>query len=132
GHIRHHVWRALSHLPPVLGLRGGDPRVFLTHPAPPAPSPLSLHDALPICRRATAIGQSRRAEGRRVRRNCFVDPGGGIFRDGGRDRKSTRLNSSHWPISYAVFCLKKKGLAALPIAAAMDRGPPRRAWDLDA
>src|SRR5262249_58271684 len=26
----------------------------------------------------------------------------------GRDRKSTRLNSSHCPISYAVFCLKKK------------------------
>src|SRR3712207_7212046 len=30
--------------------------------------------------------------------------GGGIF----RDRKSTRLNSSHANISYAVFCLKKK------------------------
>src|SRR5256885_8764532 len=29
-------------------------------------------------------------------------------RDGGRDRKSTRLNSSHLVISYAVFCLKKK------------------------
>src|SRR5437773_3756306 len=28
--------------------------------------------------------------------------------DGGRDRKSTRLNSSHITISYAVFCLKKK------------------------
>src|SRR2546422_6490741 len=28
--------------------------------------------------------------------------------DGGRDRKSTRLNSSHGYISYAVFCLKKK------------------------
>src|SRR5690606_41824183 len=28
--------------------------------------------------------------------------------DGGRDRKSTRLNSSHVKISYAVFCLKKK------------------------
>src|SRR5438067_5658671 len=28
--------------------------------------------------------------------------------DGGRDRKSTRLNSSHVSISYAVFCLKKK------------------------
>src|SRR5258706_10656442 len=28
--------------------------------------------------------------------------------DGIRDRKSTRLNSSHLPISYAVFCLKKK------------------------
>src|SRR5262245_63972712 len=29
-------------------------------------------------------------------------------RDGGEDRKSTRLNSSHLGISYAVFCLKKK------------------------
>src|SRR2546430_12379411 len=29
-------------------------------------------------------------------------------RDTGRDRKSTRLNSSHSQISYAVFCLKKK------------------------
>src|SRR5437870_11360332 len=29
-------------------------------------------------------------------------------RDAGRDRKSTRLNSSHVAISYAVFCLKKK------------------------
>src|SRR2546421_6600313 len=28
--------------------------------------------------------------------------------DGGKDRKSTRLNSSHDQISYAVFCLKKK------------------------
>src|SRR5256885_5816622 len=28
--------------------------------------------------------------------------------DGGEDRKSTRLNSSHLVISYAVFCLKKK------------------------
>src|SRR5690242_21511746 len=28
--------------------------------------------------------------------------------DSGRDRKSTRLNSSHMSISYAVFCLKKK------------------------
>src|SRR5258707_7025954 len=30
------------------------------------------------------------------------------LRPGGRDRKSTRLNSSHANISYAVFCLKKK------------------------
>src|SRR5690554_7431145 len=30
------------------------------------------------------------------------------MREGGRDRKSTRLNSSHVRISYAVFCLKKK------------------------
>src|SRR5256885_7667715 len=32
----------------------------------------------------------------------------GVLRDVGRDRKSTRLNSSHLVISYAVFCLKKK------------------------
>src|SRR5437773_5085368 len=31
-----------------------------------------------------------------------------VFRDGISDRKSTRLNSSHITISYAVFCLKKK------------------------
>src|SRR3712207_8156506 len=37
-------------------------------------------------------------------------PGGGVDRrdPDGRDRKSTRLNSSHANISYAVFCLKKK------------------------
>src|SRR5256885_11046340 len=35
--------------------------------------------------------------------NLIVDP-----RDPDRDRKSTRLNSSHLVISYAVFCLKKK------------------------
>src|SRR3712207_7073710 len=32
------------------------------------------------------------------------------FHDGSKDRKSTRLNSSHANISYAVFCLKKKNL----------------------
>src|SRR2546429_7814585 len=35
-------------------------------------------------------------------------PGPAKFGDGVRDRKSTRLNSSHGYISYAVFCLKKK------------------------
>src|ERR1039457_3719684 len=35
-------------------------------------------------------------------------PGGLVVRCGGSDRKSTRLNSSHLVISYAVFCLKKK------------------------
>src|SRR5256886_15897872 len=34
---------------------------------------------------------------------------------GGRDRKSTRLNSSHSQISYAVFCLKKKNKVALTV-----------------
>src|SRR2546430_7465535 len=34
----------------------------------------------------------------------------GDFSEGLRDRKSTRLNSSHSQISYAVFCLKKKNI----------------------
>src|SRR2546430_10284426 len=56
---------------------------------------LSLHDALPICQRG-------RAEQRPpTRPSC----GAGLI---GQDRKSTRLNSSHSQISYAVFCLKKK------------------------
>src|SRR5438477_9157192 len=36
-----------------------------------------------------------------------------VWRDPRRDRKSTRLNSSHMSISYAVFCLKKKKLKTL-------------------
>src|SRR3712207_8678071 len=62
---------------------------------------LSLHDALPISRLARG---HERAVGLPLR---------GIRRAGGKedpnpDRKSTRLNSSHANISYAVFCLKKK------------------------
>src|SRR5215471_8682080 len=57
---------------------------------------LSLHDALPICTPIAAWRQ--RAAGRDLWavRHCRAD------------RKSTRLNSSHVEISYAVFCLKKK------------------------
>src|SRR2546426_7454141 len=40
--------------------------------------------------------------------NEFCKPGGTRRSYPGRDRKSTRLNSSHLVISYAVFCLKKK------------------------
>src|SRR3989449_8368676 len=73
---------------------------------------LSLHDALPIscggARPATdrARGTPHRVEvagGRRVTYFRAVDP----F-PLESDRKSTRLNSSHGYISYAVFCLKKK------------------------
>src|SRR3712207_9241454 len=65
---------------------------------------LSLHDALPISGRASTAARrprtgspprARRARARRCR-PCW------------QDRKSTRLNSSHANISYAVFCLKKK------------------------
>src|SRR5438128_5379981 len=41
-------------------------------------------------------------------RACHCKLCGKPFALGGRDRKSTRLNSSHGSISYAVFCLKKK------------------------
>src|SRR5215510_15822511 len=52
--------------------------------------------------RGAGPGRRRRRRGPRVRGRA--QPGG----PGRRDRKSTRLNSSHVAISYAVFCLKKK------------------------
>src|SRR5690348_17668235 len=60
---------------------------------------LSLHDALPIL----PVG----AERRRDERAGYAEEAGPEGRRQ-RDRKSTRLNSSHPSISYAVFCLKKK------------------------
>src|SRR5438876_10728924 len=70
---------------------------------------LSLHDALPIYRvRTPRHGLPRRPAVRRrhvVRRQEPAQRDGDVQPDG--DRKSTRLNSSHPSISYAVFCLKK-------------------------
>src|SRR5262245_65814305 len=66
---------------------------------------LSLHDALPICRTAGPTGPpGDDVEGGGDRTRLRPGPGGAC----GEDRKSTRLNSSHLGISYAVFCLKKK------------------------
>src|SRR2546422_7458689 len=48
-----------------------------------------------------------RAAGADARDECVEAPGDGV-QNLQRDRKSTRLNSSHGYISYAVFCLKKK------------------------
>src|SRR2546430_17440547 len=71
---------------------------------------LSLHDALPICVRSAEPSRSPAMR-------CRTRPKHGTDElavgEGGRgssttDRKSTRLNSSHSQISYAVFCLKKK------------------------
>src|SRR3712207_8808316 len=57
----------------------------------------------------TAVGELlRRAAGAVQRRAHPAVVGGGEGDGGPRDRKSTRLNSSHANISYAVFCLKKK------------------------
>src|SRR5688572_33430014 len=66
---------------------------------------LSLHDALPIFGRAIDGVQPLARGGRR---RHAMERVGGIDSMPERDRKSTRLNSSHSQISYAVFCLKKK------------------------
>src|SRR5256885_12188610 len=90
---------------------------------------LSLHDALPIyvanVRRGLLLVE-------------FVNPTLiQRFRHAGTDRKSTRLNSSHLVISYAVFCLKKKrrcqrGRSPPPSQrnrCARLRHPTSRQWD---
>src|SRR2546429_8482246 len=103
---------------------------FFKDPAPPEIYPLPLHDALPICARAAGTHPKGAALV-----HCRDASAAGTYRldqDGGQrerhsrdrlgalrerhaaadqarvgDRKSTRLNSSHGYISYAVFCLKK-------------------------
>src|SRR5260221_9565508 len=78
---------------------------------------LSLHDALPIF---TALPHALRGivsfperfQHGVVRRDLRVE----------KDRKSTRLNSSHTVISYAVFCLKKKKDSPATIHGHLDRG----------
>src|SRR3712207_8104587 len=84
---------------------------------------LSLHDALPICHPISQRSRPRLREHRGRARGAGGDMTSGPSSShrfselwGRRhrqeelrpDRKSTRLNSSHANISYAVFCLKKK------------------------
>src|SRR5437764_11825571 len=77
---------------------------FFNHTATTEIYTLSLHDALPISRHVKH-GQGR---GRvQVHRRPHDRP----------DRKSTRLNSSHRCISYAVFCLKKKNFEKASLLA---------------
>src|SRR5690348_17401482 len=82
----------------------------LTATSPSETYTLSLHDALPIC-----FSHIRAAFGLQQVADLFwrkhgARPGSGSRLETKRcgDRKSTRLNSSHPSISYAVFCLKKK------------------------
>src|SRR5204862_8173876 len=98
------------------------PPFFFPAPARTAIYTLSLHDALPICDASGADAQG-------FQQPRDVAGGGFAFGVGvggenhlahlyavvevrevilATDRKSTRLNSSHVEISYAVFCLKKK------------------------
>src|SRR3712207_7270659 len=96
---------------------------FFNDPATPEISPLSLPDALPIF-----VVDHRAEDDVRLRVGGLLDGLGRLVDlpqrqvapagdgeqdrlralDAGLDRKSTRLNSSHANISYAVFCLKKK------------------------
>src|SRR3712207_7240895 len=90
---------------------------------------LSLHDALPISRgvEVVVVDVVRRLDGAVVVLPAVQGPPSLLVRvvglvrrrTGGRDRKSTRLNSSHANISYAVFCLKKKILlhSTLPLSS---------------
>src|SRR5256885_7319663 len=68
-------------------------------PTGPAPTSCSAH----------APRRSARSAARR----------GGVVRRKRQDRKSTRLNSSHLVISYAVFCLKKKKIDCSPFKFSM-------------
>src|SRR5439155_23519126 len=105
---------------------------FFSDPPTTSIYTLSLHDALPISDRSAARGvpgagavdrpgrvdqpaasPADRAGGRRRAGAASRLPAGwraarGSAEPAQRDRKSTRLNSSHVAISYAVFCLKKK------------------------
>src|SRR2546426_6889851 len=77
---------------------------------------LSLHDALPICHSFCCIQFSHRrsrsdqepAETNWRSSSCETRSHPARPAKACPDRKSTRLNSSHLVISYAVFCLKKK------------------------
>src|SRR5205085_8165294 len=105
---------------------------LILHHAPPAFYTLSLHDALPICFAASFdadtlypvlerdietvqsqmnVSVQRRAATRELLEKGRQGWSGAMagtmnFEQNPLDRKSTRLNSSHSQISYAVFCLK--------------------------
>src|SRR5207253_10275775 len=104
------------------------PSFFFNDTSTTAIYPLSLHDALPIllaalavaCTPATSVAPPVSAPGTvaapsapqptvvLVSRGDPASLATKAFATNAGDRKSTRLNSSHVAISYAVFCLKKK------------------------
>src|SRR5205809_6065569 len=89
---------------------------FFNHSATPEIYTLSLHDALPISCAASPLCLRLRRRGcsQTRRRSAYPKLSRRAARrladqtESRADRKSTRLNSSHGYISYAVFCLKKK------------------------
>src|SRR5947208_6568834 len=87
---------------------------------------LSLHDALPISsfsRMRAAVLHRLGAQRQPAGDLLGGAPRGEVPQDPALDRKSTRLNSSHQIISYAVFCLKTKIL--LPLRRIIRSDQPR-------
>src|SRR3712207_6907254 len=80
---------------------------------------LSLHDALPISNQSPRVSMTPSRVMFSVtislpmRQAYAGSAAAGCAQRGARDRKSTRLNSSHANISYAVFCLKKNKIHAV-------------------
>src|SRR2546427_5415644 len=72
---------------------------------------MDIHQPLDIARRLQLIAQRHGARGQgnaaEIDEAASIDADAVLIRKN-QDRKSTRLNSSHSQISYAVFCLKKK------------------------
>src|SRR5690606_41960400 len=102
-------YSVLEVISPVRSLHSAGLDLFyFTYAAPTEIYTLSLHDALPIScddsPQREYLAQDRHDQD--ARRSCSCRKSVCQYR--GRDRKSTRLNSSHVKISYAVFCLKKK------------------------
>src|SRR5436190_3478301 len=86
---------------------------------------LSLHDALPISV-FSRPKEDRAVCARHVPREKSWDPTRAARAACAADRKSTRLNSSHTVISYAVFCLKKKKKPQRGVLTADGDGHPAR------
>src|SRR5947199_6566550 len=80
---------------------------FFNDTAPTEIYTLSLHDALPISAVAQKAAAQEQSKIGATRARADIESAAAKTNQA-QDRKSTRLNSSHLGISYAVFCLKKK------------------------
>src|SRR5207248_10549568 len=109
------LWR------PVLATYGNQTLARVTDAPRTDSYTLSLHDALPISR-------ERRKRPDLLGRAAHLDAVDGVLElpehgAAHSDRKSTRLNSSHRTISYAVFCLQKKTAPVAVCAGDCGRAP---------
>src|SRR5438067_10660341 len=98
--------------PPSI-LRSLQIHFFSTHTATTEIYTLSLHDALPIYHGSPSNHRGARQADRQHQAAQRPEQRQPPRRAPLLDRKSTRLNSSHVSISYAVFCLKKKNTSTV-------------------